>query len=109
MRTWTASRTSEIKEAIEMSDMADRRFELGKTKSSNRWHIVKSEGRSWCNHQLVDETLRNVPFSQLSTLGESCTVCYTAMTFDAVRGTKRGWDLRRYPKRQRPTIRRLRA
>ncbi len=92
-----------------MFHLADGFFILGKTKSSEKWHILKTADKSWCNHALVGELMRNVPFEKLMSHGELCTVCYNALTFGAVRGQERRWNLRNFPRSMRPEIRRLRA
>jgi hypothetical protein len=66
-----------------MSEIADKSFDLRRTKSGATWHIVKDDGRSWCNHELVGKTLEDVPFGELMDY-EICKVCLDVMTFAAV-------------------------
>jgi len=42
--------------AIRVSDIADRAFDLGKMKSSNKWHIRKYGNKSYCNSDLIGQT-----------------------------------------------------
>ena len=90
-------------------DITDQVFVLGKTKSSPKWHIVVLGQKSRCGHQIVGKTMPNVPFDQLMAHGDLCSVCHGSIMFDSVKGLERRWDLRRFPPRDRASIRRLRA
>jgi hypothetical protein len=77
-----------------MSDMAYRSFDLGKTKSSPKWHIIKYGRTSWCNHEVVGEIRVDVQFGDfpraLNLRRELCGTCQNALTFA---------DAREMPKR----------
>ncbi len=75
-----------------MSDMAYRSFDLGNTKSSPKWHILKYDGTSWCNHEVVGEIRPNVHFDDFGGLfrrQELCHTCYGALESADVREMRR--------------------
>ena len=75
-----------------LSDMAYRSFDLGKTKSSPMWHIIKLGRPSWCNHEVVGEIRPNVHFDDFGELfrrRELCHTCYGALDSADMRVMKR--------------------
>lgn len=59
-------------------------YVLGKTKSSDKWHLVESGRTSWCNHELVGDVRTDVTYRDM--FGWNiCEGCYHALMSADVR------------------------
>jgi hypothetical protein len=76
-----------------MFDVRKMSYSLGKTKSSDKWHLKKlneATNRSYCEHDIVREIKENISFYDFGPLiANLCVVCYDTLTFGAIRDSKK--------------------
>jgi hypothetical protein len=50
---------------LKLKEIAYRKFTLGRTKSTAKWHIIHQGVVSWCNQTAGGDIKENVPFEKI--------------------------------------------